>query len=604
MANYLSLQMQSEFDNWFQKVAENSEGSLSYEFIDGNYVLHILNTVRNLQIFPKMYGDTNDFTCKIRMTPKDKLKYKINTIQVINPNDPGSYVDIELYINSLKLNTIEFRNENKNPDVYGMIQNSYLTYPFISGSGGDFSISSLSTNAVNGLSLTYVTKVESDDFPTYPTWSFNYVDIVFENLYSSSPYFEIFQQRDISLNVIQNDIIFPTTTILPNAQNMYTLLFDFISSNECFIKSEGITALDFPAYRQNIIDTNPNYTSYQTKGFIFEIDLNSNLEFSNETKTLYIKPAFNMMTMEYLGFYFGYYNYLSQTCVGTGGFISNQVQYDITINAFGNINEYSQMTMKNSLTSIGAISFTNQSYQSIKTTLDIKYLPMQRQLSCLINFYKNNLQSKIKYANIKIYQWITNKFWAMDTYGITKENFLIDYEFNHNTIYKIEYKIFDNYDLEFDGIKIFKIMKDPNFLEESISDIFLDSNGSPKLIIYNYSDQNSIIKFVETLQYDSYANLTRSVISKTFKTFNISQISDTTFGSQIDLTWNTITPISNVKLEISYNLGSSWIVIIPDSINSGSYFFIPSQISNACLIRISDVADSLNCAISNKFSIL
>ena len=63
-----------------------------------------------------------------------------------------------------------------------------------------------------------------------------------------------------------------------------------------------------------------------------------------------------------------------------------------------------------------------------------------------------------------------------------------------------------------------------------------------------------------------------------------------TAGTTHEITWTSEGGIENVKIEYSVNNGTDWIEIIDSTENDGSYIWdVPFELSDACLIRISDV---------------
>jgi hypothetical protein len=63
-----------------------------------------------------------------------------------------------------------------------------------------------------------------------------------------------------------------------------------------------------------------------------------------------------------------------------------------------------------------------------------------------------------------------------------------------------------------------------------------------------------------------------------------------TAGTTHEITWTSEGNIDNVKIEYSVNNGTDWIEIIDSTENDGFYIWdVPFELSDACLIRISDV---------------
>jgi hypothetical protein len=63
-------------------------------------------------------------------------------------------------------------------------------------------------------------------------------------------------------------------------------------------------------------------------------------------------------------------------------------------------------------------------------------------------------------------------------------------------------------------------------------------------------------------------------------------------GNIEDITWITTGAISDVKIEYSTDSGTTWIVIVSDIQNDGSYFWtVPNAISSDCFVRVSEAFD-------------
>ncbi|MBN1998175.1 FG-GAP repeat protein [candidate division KSB1 bacterium] len=76
-------------------------------------------------------------------------------------------------------------------------------------------------------------------------------------------------------------------------------------------------------------------------------------------------------------------------------------------------------------------------------------------------------------------------------------------------------------------------------------------------------------------------------------------------GEFRDIKWNSRGNMNKVKIEYSYNFGSTWTIIEDSTLNSGQYTWTVPQIkSNQCLIRIADARDGFPIDQSdNIFSI-
>ncbi|MCZ8286733.1 MAG: hypothetical protein O9353_14870, partial [Bacteroidia bacterium] len=67
-----------------------------------------------------------------------------------------------------------------------------------------------------------------------------------------------------------------------------------------------------------------------------------------------------------------------------------------------------------------------------------------------------------------------------------------------------------------------------------------------------------------------------------------------------NITWNTATFFSNVRLEYSLNNGSTWTTIITSTSNNGSYYwYAPTTPSTLCLIRASNTSSLTVNDVSN-----
>jgi hypothetical protein len=62
-------------------------------------------------------------------------------------------------------------------------------------------------------------------------------------------------------------------------------------------------------------------------------------------------------------------------------------------------------------------------------------------------------------------------------------------------------------------------------------------------------------------------------------------------GTSQNITWNYTGEIDNVKIEFSTNNGSSWIVEVESTPNTGTYnWTVPNTQSTSCLVKVSDTA--------------
>lgn len=76
-------------------------------------------------------------------------------------------------------------------------------------------------------------------------------------------------------------------------------------------------------------------------------------------------------------------------------------------------------------------------------------------------------------------------------------------------------------------------------------------------------------------------------------------------GSIQNITWSSFGIDGNVKIEYSIDEGSNWSEIVSSAPNSGSYtWVIPINISNLCLVRISETDGSLSDTSNAVFSII
>ena len=77
-----------------------------------------------------------------------------------------------------------------------------------------------------------------------------------------------------------------------------------------------------------------------------------------------------------------------------------------------------------------------------------------------------------------------------------------------------------------------------------------------------------------------------------------------TAGTNHKITWTSEGDIDNAKIEYSVNNGTDWIEIIDSTENNGSYGWdVPFELSDECLIRISDVNGEAYDEIDEVFSI-
>lgn len=78
------------------------------------------------------------------------------------------------------------------------------------------------------------------------------------------------------------------------------------------------------------------------------------------------------------------------------------------------------------------------------------------------------------------------------------------------------------------------------------------------------------------------------------------------FGSTYNITWNASISITQVKIELSTNGGSTWTVLAAGTDNDGSWTWTPQSQhqSTNCRIRISDSLDPATYDMSNTFQIV
>jgi len=76
-------------------------------------------------------------------------------------------------------------------------------------------------------------------------------------------------------------------------------------------------------------------------------------------------------------------------------------------------------------------------------------------------------------------------------------------------------------------------------------------------------------------------------------------------GSTYNITWTSVGVVGNVKIDYSFNSGTSWTTINASTANDGSYSWsIPDTVSNNCLVRVSELdGDPLDVS-DNVFSIV
>jgi len=358
---------------------------------------------------------------------------------------------------------------------------------------------------------------------------------------------------------------------------------------------------------QNIIDNDPDPANYQTAGFSFTIQLNSNLELPNSTKILFIYPIFDVLSMTYLGFNYEYFDFKTNR-IESGGFESENT-LNVIIDAFGNDTpKYSQICVKNKVGTLGNISFENESAEIINHKIEFKISPMTKKAISMAKLTKNNLETLFKSINIKLYEWDGSEFILAGEYQSYNELYEIDYIFVYNKMYKINYIITDLKDYEIYGHKMLFYNGDKNFFEEVESNILLDGSGQPKTIIYDYpSAAKSSLRYIEQLEYDIYNNLVKSELIKIVNTFNLVQdgyIDGHLSGTPLNIIWESLSvDIEYVKLEISYDLGDNYEVITNSTPNDGSYIWSMNKYSKDCLIKISAVEDENIFNISDRFNI-
>jgi hypothetical protein len=67
-----------------------------------------------------------------------------------------------------------------------------------------------------------------------------------------------------------------------------------------------------------------------------------------------------------------------------------------------------------------------------------------------------------------------------------------------------------------------------------------------------------------------------------------------------NITWNTSTFYTTVKLEYSTNAGATWVTIVSSASNSGSYnWTVPNTAATSCLVRASNSSDATSFDVSN-----
>jgi hypothetical protein len=75
-------------------------------------------------------------------------------------------------------------------------------------------------------------------------------------------------------------------------------------------------------------------------------------------------------------------------------------------------------------------------------------------------------------------------------------------------------------------------------------------------------------------------------------------------GTSQDITWNYTGDIDNVKIEFSTNNGSSWIVEVESTPNTGTYnWTVPNTPSSSCLVKVSDTASAAEDTSDAVFTI-
>jgi hypothetical protein len=608
MANYLSTHLKNQFTLWFNTVVTNSNGAISFEEINGNYILHINDYIWGLNIFPKLFGDVNDFTCKVSIIARDTMNAVIDKIYIPNPTNPDETMTVNLMLNTLKLNTIEFKDSILNPEPYGIIQNSQLKYNFLSGYGGNLIITPKNSNIIDGIYLYYQTITQDTENSGHATWPFNYIDITFENMFSTSIYFEIYQIKNLNLNLIQNNFTSVEATVLANAQNGYNMIFDFEDGTNSFIKCEGILSSEFTDRRQWILSTAPDPTNYPTIGFSIELDQNHELIFdstiSSDIDQINIYPKYNVETLQYIGADYEYFKTNKQTYI-TGGTVSG-ITIPVIINSTITIPEYTQATIRNQIDIFGNISFKNEVYQESEFELEILQIPTNKQLVVRAILKENNLEIQIKTLKINLFKGIS--FAPVYEASTNTEYLQLNYIFEFEEFYKIEYEITSPSGKIFNGIRLFHYKENKNFFERSETFVTLDSDGKPKTIIYDYPDRaHSVLRFIEELSYDAYNNLIQATIKKITNifTFNYTTYENGWFsGEPLEILWSFINiGIINVKLEISYDLGNTWEIITPTTPNDGSYIWMPNKYSPNTILKISNVLDSDTQTLSPRFNL-
>ena len=60
-----------------------------------------------------------------------------------------------------------------------------------------------------------------------------------------------------------------------------------------------------------------------------------------------------------------------------------------------------------------------------------------------------------------------------------------------------------------------------------------------------------------------------------------------------DITWTSTGTIANVNIDYSTDSGGSWVPMVADTANDGTYAWtVPSTPSTTCLVRVSDAANN------------
>ncbi|MEO0237385.1 MAG: hypothetical protein ABIN35_04045 [candidate division WOR-3 bacterium] len=140
--------------------------------------------------------------------------------------------------------------------------------------------------------------------------------------------------------------------------------------------------------------------------------------------------------------------------------------------------------------------------------------------------------------------------------------------------------------------------------------VITNSTSNTGTYIWTIPNLNSNDCFIKVLNLsdtlNSYAVSKKFSISKPTITVKSPKSNDSLLvGNVYQIVWINNGEISNVKIEYSTDNGSTWNIIVSSTVNEGSYYWtIPSTISSNVLIKVSDVSDPSNYAVSSQFSII